>query len=163
MCDNITKEEKEKYIKLTRLFEKYKDHKFNPFDKVLVYFQKRGNPNEFTVVPHVVWYYDSNELKHVLYDPTVRFTAGSLIPFNGNEEFIGFEGKNNIVDEIKSELSKQIEEPKTIYAVLGDYLQMEGKRMVKDYINMERNGLQINKKYVDDWFDKFKQKIVSLL
>ena len=104
MVDNITKEEKEKYIKLTLLFEKYKDYKFNPFDKVLIYFKDRGVSNGFTIVPHIVWYYDKEESKHVLYDPTIRFTSSSLIPFDGNEEFIGFKGDTSVVTEIKAEL-----------------------------------------------------------
>lgn len=102
--NNIAKEEKEKYIKLTLLFEKYKDHKFNPFDKVLIYFKNRGSSKWFTIVPHVVWYYDKEESKHVLYDPTIRFIASSLIPFDGNEEFIGFKGDSSVVAEIKAEL-----------------------------------------------------------
>jgi len=96
--------EKEKYIKLTQLFEKYKGYKFNPFDKVLIFFKTRGVSNEFTIVPHIVWYYDKEEGKHVLYDPTVRFTACHLIPFDGNEGFIGFKGDTSILSETKAEL-----------------------------------------------------------
>lgn len=102
--DDITEREAEQYKRLTRLFEKYKDHKFNPFDKVLIYFKYRSTSNEFRIVPHIVWYYDKEEGKHVLYDPTIRFTASSLIPFDGNEEFIGFKGDTRVVSEIKAEL-----------------------------------------------------------
>lgn len=102
--NDITEREAEQYKRLTRLFEKYKDHKFNPFDKVLIYFKYRGTSNEFRIVPHIVWYYDKEESKHVLYDPTIRFTASSLIPFDGNEEFIGFKGDTRVVSEIKAEL-----------------------------------------------------------
>lgn len=156
MVANIIEEEKNKYKKLTKLFKKYENYKFNPFDKVLIYFRDRGNTNGFTIVPHVVWYYDENEKKHVLYDPTIKFTAQSIIPLDGNEELIGFHGDKDIAAEFKNNLQNQEEEEesKTIYAVLANYLQMEGKRMLKDYVNMERNELSINKKYIDDWFNK---------
>jgi hypothetical protein len=113
--NGITEREAEQYKRLTQLFEKYKDHKFNPFDKVLIYFKDRGVSNGFTIVPHIVWYYDKEESKHVLYDPTIRFTPSSLIPFDGNEEFIGFKGDSSVVTEIKAELETTKEQkPPTV-------------------------------------------------
>ena len=37
-----------------------------------------------------------------MYDPIVRFTASSIIPLEGNEEFIGFHGTNTESRKYKS-------------------------------------------------------------
>ena len=151
----------EQYKRLTQLFEKYKDHKFNPFDKVLIYFQKRGNPNEFTVVPHIVWYYDKEEEgKHVLYDPTVRFTASHLIPFDGNEEFIGFKGDTSILSEIKVGLEVLKETtPLTVkLCVVAKYLKEESDKMFKRHYDYEIGKVKLTEKDVRDWLDKIKSQ-----
>ena len=162
--NDITEREVEQYKRLTQLFEKYKDHKFNPFDKVLIYFRNRWVSNEFTIVPHIVWYYDKEESKHVLYDPTIKFTASSIIPFDGNEEFIGFKGDTRVVSEIKAELevSKEPTEQQKL-AILGDYLKMEGDKMIKSYIKYERGLRKLTEKYARCWFDKVKLQCEEIL
>lgn len=60
LMENTTTEEK--YKKLAYLFEKYKGHKFKLFEPILFYFQKRGDPSEFTIKPHIHWYYKNIKL-----------------------------------------------------------------------------------------------------
>ena len=98
----ITPEKEDQYRRLTALFKQYEGHVFNPFERVLIYFRGRGWGDEFTIVPHTVWYFDTDNNKHVMYDPIVRFTASSIIPLEGNEEFIGFHGTNTESRKYKS-------------------------------------------------------------
>ena len=90
--ETITPEKEDQYRRLAALFKQYRGHIFNPFERVLIYFQDRGSTDTFTIVPHTIWYFDSDEGKHVLYDPRIRFTATDVIPLEGNEGFIGFHG-----------------------------------------------------------------------
>lgn len=158
--NKITEREVEQYKRLTQLFEKYKGHKFNPFEKVLIYFKTRGLSNEFTIVPHIVWYYDKEESKHVLYDPTIRFTSSSLIPFDGNEEFIGFKGDTSVVSEIKAELEATKEpSPLTVkLCVVADYLKKESDKMFKRHYDYEMGKVKLTEKDVRDWLDKIKSQ-----
>lgn len=100
--EQTTPEKESMYRRIDELFKAYRGHIFQPFEKVLVYYRDRGSQGRFTIVPHVVWYFDEEEGKHVLYDPTVRFTASNLIPFEGNEEFIGFHGNTEEIRKYKS-------------------------------------------------------------
>lgn len=105
--EQITPEKEDQYRRLTALFKTYRGHIFQPFEKVLIYFRERFGYDRFTIVPHIVWYFDEEEGKHVMYDPSIRFTASSLIPFEGNEEFIGFHGDTKLARKYKEETEEQ--------------------------------------------------------
>lgn len=51
-------------------------------------------------------YYDNDVDKYVFYDPVINFRGSHVIPLDGNEELVGFNGKTEILAEYVKELTE---------------------------------------------------------
>ena len=100
--ENTTTEEK--YKKLAYLFEKYKGHRFKLFEPVLFYCKERSSPTKFTIKPHIHWYYDNDADRYIFYDPLIMYCGSYVIPLDGNEELVGFNGETEILSEYVKEI-----------------------------------------------------------
>lgn len=143
LMENTTTEEK--YKKLAYLFEKYKGHKFKTFENVLMYCQKTGDPSRFTIKPHIHWYYDNDENRYVLYDPSPFRTilSGNLIPLEGNEELIGFKGETEVLRKYAKEVTEnETSLPKNISTGWTNRFKYLEKLTVDDLLSIIKYGLR---------------------